>query len=129
MGEELPMMRLSSTMTEFASQLKKIRTDKGFTQTKLSEILNISPRVYNRWERGDATPHFDTIVQIAEVLQVSLDELAGRNKLVNEFNISNYKLNSLCQNLNKLSDTDQQALIILMDSLLKRQLMTTVMAG
>jgi len=129
MSEKLPNVRLFFTMTEFAQQLKEIRTSKGLTQIKLAECLNISPRVYNRWERGDATPHFDTIVQLAEILQVSLDELAGRKKLVSNFRINNYKLNSLCQNLNKLSEEDQQALIILMDSLLKRQQMASVMAS
>ena len=40
-----------------------------------------TPRVYNRWEKGGNVPHFDTIVKLADILQVSLDELAGRKEL------------------------------------------------
>jgi hypothetical protein len=41
--------------------------------------LEVNPRVYNRRERGTAVPQFDTVVRIADILQVSLDELAVRS--------------------------------------------------
>ena len=67
-----------------------------------------------------ATPHFDTVVRIADILEVSLDELAGRSEAHDEPVIHNQKLHELYKRVNELPDTDQQALIILLDSLVAR---------
>jgi transcriptional regulator with XRE-family HTH domain len=51
-------------------------------------------RVYNRWEHGAAIPQFDPVVRIAALLQVGLDELAGRSAAFSEPKITtlNYHL-------------------------------------
>ena len=67
-------------MANFAQRLRDLRSARKLTQTRLAELLQVSPRVYSRWETDDVTPHFDTIVRIAELLEVSLDDLAGRKE-------------------------------------------------
>ena len=84
-------------MSNFAQRLKELRTARNLTQTRLAEMLAISPRVYSRWEVGEVTPHFDTIVRLADILGVSLDELAGRKGVVSETTIRNHELNRLCR--------------------------------
>ena len=59
---------------------QRLRTARKITQTRVAELLGVSPRVYTRWENGDAGPLFGTVVRIADILNVSLDELAGRNE-------------------------------------------------
>jgi transcriptional regulator with XRE-family HTH domain len=59
-------------------QIRLLRSARQMTQASLAELLEVNPRVYNRWERGLATPQFDTVVRIADILQITLDELAGR---------------------------------------------------
>ena len=72
-------------IANFAQQLKELRTHRrSATQTRLTELLGISPRVYSRWETGDVTPHFDEVVRLADTLSVSLDELAGRKDVRSE---------------------------------------------
>ena len=68
---------LDWNMTDFHQRLRKLRTARKVTQTRVAELLGVSPRVYTRWENGDATPLFGTVVKIADILDVSLDELAG----------------------------------------------------
>lgn len=88
----------------------------------------MAPRVYHRWESGDATPHFDTVVQIADVLGVSLDELAGRKNVNGEGAvIHNHELHRLYKKVDQLSDEDQRALVIVLDSLVKRSRVRKVM--
>ena len=55
-------------MANFAQTLRDLRSARKLTQTRIAELLQVSPRVYSRWETGDVTPHFDTIVRIAELL-------------------------------------------------------------
>ena len=114
-------------MPTFAENLKAAREARKMTQIRLSELLEIDPVVYNRWEKGKAVPHFDTVVKIADILQTSLDELAGRREPSAEVQVYNPKLHALYREMNHLSDEDQQALIILMDSLVKRSQMVKLL--
>ncbi len=115
-------------MANFAQRLKELRTERKLTQTRLAELLAISPRVYSRWETGDVTPHFDTIVRLADTLGVSLDECAGRKDVWSETTIKNPELNRLCRKVDHLSDEDQKALVIFLDSLVKRSEVSKVIA-
>jgi len=47
-------------MTDFPQRLRQLRTARKITQTRVAELLGVSPRVYTRWENGDATPLFGT---------------------------------------------------------------------
>lgn len=114
-------------MAVFAERLRLLRQARNITQARLAELVGVSARVYNRWEKGGNIPHFETIVRLADILQVSLDELAGRTEPSAELKIRNYELRQLCQQCDELPDEDQQALILLMDSLVKKSNMTKVM--
>ncbi|VWB09829.1 hypothetical protein BLA6993_00284 [Burkholderia lata] len=84
-------------------------------------------RVYNRWERGASLPQLDAVVRIAQVLQTSVDSLVGLEPPT-EPRIHNPRLHALYEQMDLLSDEDQQALIVLMDSLVKRSQMSKLMA-
>jgi transcriptional regulator with XRE-family HTH domain len=107
-------------MAAFAERLKNIRMERKLTQGRLAELLGVGTRVYHRWENGDATPHLDTLVKIAEVLQVSADELLGIEDVRAEHRIHNHELHRLYSQVDSLSDDAQQALIVILDGLVKR---------
>lgn len=115
-------------MPNFAQTLRDLRSSRKLTQTRIAELLQVSPRVYSRWETGDVTPHFDTIVRIAELLDVTLDDLAGRKEAQGPPKIRNHELHRLYQKVDLLSDEDQKALQVVLDSLVKRSSMDRVMA-
>jgi transcriptional regulator with XRE-family HTH domain len=115
-------------MTDFHERLRRLRMARKVTQTRVAEMLAVSPRVYTRWENGDAVPLFATVVKIADILDVSLDELAGRTETNDQTAIHNPELHRLYQKVDQLSDEDQKALVILLDSLVKRSRVDQVMA-
>lgn len=119
-------LKTELNMTELAQRLKNYREQRKITQKRLAELVGVSPRVYNRWENGDATPHWDSILKIVDLLGISLDELAGRTKEKDNIVINNQKLYELYKKVNTLSDEDQQALIILLDSLVSRSELNNV---
>ena len=121
-------LRVPLFMSSVAQRLKELRTARNLTQTRLAELMTISPRVYSRWETGDVTPHFDTIVRLADTLGVSLDELAGRKEVVSETTIRNHELNRLCRKVDQLPDEDQRALVVVLDSVVKRSRVSKLMA-
>lgn len=114
-------------MSAFAERLRLLREARQITQTRLATLLEVDPRVYNRWERGTSSPQFDTVVKIANILQVSLDELAGRSASITEPKIHNVELLNLYQQVDSLPDTDQQALVSVIDGLVKKSQMARVM--
>jgi len=113
-------------MSVFSERLKLFRAARNITQARLAGLLEVDPRVYNRWERGLATPQFDTIIKIADILQVSIDELAGRKETDDSFKIHNHELSNLYQQVDNLPDEDQKALILVIDSFIKKAQMLKV---
>jgi len=107
-------------MEAFAERLRLLRTQRGLTQTRLAELLGMPARSYNRWERGGHMPHLEMAVKIADILQVSLDELVGRKEASSRVTIRNHELHQLVQQVDALPDEDQQALITVMDGLVKK---------
>lgn len=120
---------LDLNMSVFAERLKLLRQARNITQSRLSQLLTIDPRAYSRWERGDNIPHLETLIKIADVLQVTLDELVGRSKLASDIKIRNHELNQLCQQADDLSDADQQALIQVLDGLVKKAQFSKMMSN
>jgi transcriptional regulator with XRE-family HTH domain len=116
-------------MEQFQESLRELRERRGLTQARLAELLEVSPRGYNRWETGAAAPRLDTLVKIAEILNVTLDELVGRTEPTSQVVIQNPKLHALYREIDGLSDEDQQALVILLDSLIKRSQMGHILAS
>lgn len=117
------------SMTDFHQRLRTLRSSRKLTQARVAELLGVSPRVYTRWENGDAVPLFATVVKIADILNVTLDELAGRQELAaSEARIKNPELHRLYKKVDLLPDEDQKALLVVLDSLVKRSGMSRLMA-
>ena len=113
-------------MSVFVERLRLLREARQITQARLASLLAVDPRVYNRWERGTATPQFDTVMRIADILQVSLDELAGRSASISEPKIHNSELSNLYQQVDNLPDASQQALVLVIDGMVKQAQMEKI---
>lgn len=62
------------------SFISKLRKQKGYTQTTLAEILNVSNRTVSKWENGDGYPDITILPEIAKTLGVTVDELLNGEK-------------------------------------------------
>ena len=60
---------------DLGNRIRKIRKEKYMTQFTLAEEIGVSPNFLGDVERGDKSPSLETIVCIANVLDVSLDFL------------------------------------------------------
>ena len=47
----------------------------GLTQAALAEMLNYSDKAVSKWERGESIPDVPTLVQLAELFAVRVDDL------------------------------------------------------
>jgi transcriptional regulator with XRE-family HTH domain len=61
--------------------LKRLRRQKKLSQEKLARLLDISYNTISKIEAGKAkNPTFDTLTKLADIFNISIDELTGRAK-------------------------------------------------
>ena len=68
-------------MISFGEQIKQLREEKGMTQQSLAEKLYVTRQAVSRWECGARYPDLLTAKKIAQVLDVSVDELLSGEEL------------------------------------------------
>ena len=51
------------------------RKQSGLTQARLAEKLNYSDKAVSKWERGESMPDVLTLVQLAELFEIAVDDL------------------------------------------------------
>lgn len=62
--------------------MKQIRESKGMGQKEVAAKLNMPVRRYGSYERGERTLSLDVAAQIADVFEVTIDELMNREYTV-----------------------------------------------
>ena len=70
-----------------AGNIAKYRKQLGMTQIDLSEKINYSDKSISKWERGDGIPDVPTLVQLAEIFGVSLDDLVNYDTAATGLNV------------------------------------------
>lgn len=68
----------------FCDRLKSVRKQAGLTQQQAAEALNLSTRSYQRYEAftGQCDPPIRTLIEIADLFDVSLDWLMCRDEFL-----------------------------------------------
>lgn len=67
----------------FGENLKTLRKQKGFSQEELATRLHVVRQTISKWEKNLSVPDADTLIRLAEILEVSVSELLGA-KIKNE---------------------------------------------
>ncbi|WP_261809654.1 helix-turn-helix domain-containing protein [Levilactobacillus humaensis] len=62
---------------EFSQQLVKIRRRQNLSQEQLASQLFVSRQSISKWEQGETSPDIGTLVKLANLLQVDLNELVS----------------------------------------------------
>ncbi len=61
----------------FSENLKTLRKQKGFSQEELATRLQVVRQTISKWEKNLSVPDADTLIRLAEILEVSVSELLG----------------------------------------------------
>ena len=77
----------------FKEQIQKLRKERGMTQNELAEKLFISYQAVSQWENGNTKPDIELLPKLAEIFDVSIDELFGRK--TSKGNLINAEENTL----------------------------------
>ena len=66
--------------TNIAQNIKFYRKQLHLTQGQLAEKLNGKASLVSNYENGYSTPDIDTLCKLAEIFNISLDELVDYKK-------------------------------------------------
>ena len=72
----------------FNYRLRSARISKGLTLQKMADRLDLALRTYQNYESGDREPHYDMLVQIADILDIPTDFLLGRDEYLKSLGVS-----------------------------------------
>lgn len=62
-------------MSDFSRNLQRLRKRAGLSQEGLAETLSVTRQTVSSWERGKSYPDLDTLLQLAEALRASPNDL------------------------------------------------------
>ncbi len=66
-------------MKIFQKRLNELRKQFGYSQRHSAKMLGISQPSYIRYEIGNSEPSLENLCKIADIFEVSVDYLLGRN--------------------------------------------------
>ena len=78
-------------MKSIGETIASLRKQKGMTQNELAEKMNVTDKAVSKWERDLSCPDINTISKLADILDVSVEELLKAKKKEN----SNIKMKDL----------------------------------
>ena len=65
---------------KLGTTLADLRKRNGLSQEALAEKMGVSRQAVSKWERGESTPDTDTLIELSNLYNVSLDVLVGNKK-------------------------------------------------
>lgn len=112
---------VSRTTETIGARIARLRRDKGMTQAELARALNVSQPVISDYENDVIKVSGEAIIQLAQALDSSADEILGLEKPARAgVPIKNRRLYRQLQNIERLSKRDQQALLRTIDAFLAK---------
>lgn len=71
-----------------AKNIADLRLANGMTQLELAERINYSDKAVSKWERAESMPDIAVLTEIADLFQVSLDDLVRLKKPIEKASVS-----------------------------------------
>lgn len=61
-------------------RIRELRVARGLTQEQLARKIDVGLDAVRKWERGKRTPMLDMAAKLADALECTIDDLAGRGQ-------------------------------------------------
>lgn len=93
--------------------LKHFRETKGLSQTNVAKSLTISRQAISRWENNRGYPDIDNLIELANLYDVSVDQLLGHSTEFKKPELTESELIQLTHSLSDTSSDNSLALILI----------------
>ena len=72
----------------FNKRLRALRMKRSYTQQKMADMLEVSLNTYQKYEQAERQPSLDTLVRLADILEVPTDYLLCRDGILKSLGVS-----------------------------------------
>lgn len=94
------MLVLKGGDAMLSKNIRILRKQKGMSQEIMAQQLNVVRQTVSKWEKGLSVPDAEMLIQVAELFEVSVNELLGtniesekkENEIVNQLTLLNEQL-------------------------------------
>lgn len=107
---------------DFGSVVSELRKQKGISQTDLASQLGIHKNVLGRYERNEVYPSIDLARKIADILDVSLDFLTGKDDVQIDKDTSSRILE-----VSKFEEADRNHIFSVIDAFIAKRKIQSIM--
>lgn len=97
---------------KLSENIQKFRKKKGFSQEKLAEKCQVSRQAIAKWENGESVPIIDKLIFLADLYELSLDELVGRTEKDTSIKVREYLKKFLAEDVPEDSEDDISAIVV-----------------
>lgn len=66
---------------DLANRIQMFRKKLNLSQEELAEKCNVSRQSVTKWEASESIPTIDKLILLADIFDISLDELTGRSQI------------------------------------------------
>ena len=77
-------MKIDEIKRNFALNIAKLRKSKNLNQIELGEAIHYSSKAISKWENEETIPDIDTLSEIAEYFNVTVDDLISGGNILKE---------------------------------------------
>ncbi len=105
---------------QFRTRLKELRKEKKIIQTKLGKHLGYGYTAIANYESGRNEPSLDTLVQIANIFDVSIDYLLGNDETALFMDSISPEEKEMLRFYRRLQEKEKEALLLLLKGLNRR---------
>jgi transcriptional regulator with XRE-family HTH domain len=109
----------------FGERLNQIRQQAGLSQQQVADRLGISRRAYSHWERYPVALRPEQMLELAEALEVSLDELIGGAQTAPKKRGPKSQLEKRMEAVAKLPRSTQQRIMTVLDAFIAQHKATS----
>jgi DNA-binding XRE family transcriptional regulator len=117
------MSKKKRVVPGFGDRLRKLRVDRGLSQIALAEAVDTNQQTICAYEKGHAVPSLPIVIDLARILHVSIDVLAGRKttKTLPEMDMATYRLWNKIRQVRGLPERKRRSVIEMINSALESQ--------
>ena len=106
----------------FGTKVIELRKEQKISQTALAEQLGIHKNVLGRYERDEVKPSIEIARKIADILDVSLDYLTGKN----DVEIDKTTLQRVLE-VSKFSEEDKEHVFSVIDAFIAKRKIQSIL--
>ena len=79
-NESVPRRKQFMEKESFGTRLARLRKEHDYTQNDIADKVGVTSQAVSRWENDQASPDIDIIVKLADLYDITTDELLGKEK-------------------------------------------------